>query len=330
MKRIYEKISEFIVFKLLYNTWVYLFLYKSYWNYLLFSKKKNQKKIKKKQKNYLSINVNLRARIGHQLANYNSAIWYAKKFNLIHVHTPFPDIKWEKTLAFNLSPISLKKLIKQGYKKIKLPKFNGKNSLEVSKIKKIIYSYYNQKVIFYLEEDQPWDLNHYKKQYGVSNILQKKFFLSPQRKKDKLIYEKKNFNIAVHIRMGDILLNKKLLEQRYLNIDYFMNTIKNSLSVIKVKKKIKIYIFSEQYVKSFSKLKQFKNIQFCYNLDQYKTFLNFIYADLLIASKSAFSYMPALISKGIKVCPQNFWISFPKNKNWILADSKGKFLRNKR
>ena len=52
-----------------------------------------------------------------------------------------------------------------------------------------------------------------------------------------------------------------------------------------------------------------------------------IFADVLFTSRSSFSYKPALICKGIKVSPKNFWHRYPKNdKNWILANSKGKLI----
>ena len=187
-------------------------------------------------------------------------------------------------------------------------------------MKKIIHSYYGQKIIFFLEVNQP-----YKNQYEVAPILQKKFFSSPQRKKDKTTYQKSNFNIAVHIRAGDIMTGHKVLmrgykKTRFLGVDYFIKAINKSLSIIKTKKKIKIHIFSEHYLKDFSKLNQFQNVQFCYNLNQYKTLLHFIYSDLLITCKSSFSYKPALICKGIKVCPKNFWHKYPKGKDWILLN----------
>ena len=51
------------------------------------------------------------------------------------------------------------------------------------------------------------------------------------------------------------------------------------------------------------------------------TFLHFVYADLLITSKSSFSYKAALINRGIKLCPKQFWHKYPKNnKNWVLID----------
>ena len=228
-KKIKLRIWMFWVLKILRKTWIYYFLYKSYWNSLKDSKS-NSKNIVRK--NFMSINVDPGARIGHQMANYNASIWYSIKFNLNHTHTPFPNKNWERLLGFNFSSISLDKLLKLKYKKILLPIFNEKKNNEILKIKKIIKSYCNQKVIFFLEYNQG-----YENQYEVQNILKKKFFSSPERRKDKLIFQKNNFNIAVHIRAGDIMKNKKISNQRFLDINYFIKTINKSLSIIKTKKK---------------------------------------------------------------------------------------------
>tara|TARA_B100000787_G_scaffold110842_1_gene82477 strand:+ start:1804 stop:2814 length:1011 start_codon:yes stop_codon:yes gene_type:complete len=321
-KLTYQKVKyllwTYFVLKKLENTWIYFYLYRSFWHSVL---NLNFNNISKNQKNYMSIDVDPGAGIGHQLANYNSAIWYAKKFNLIHAHTSFPNKKWEKLLGFNYSTICLENLLNKGYKKIKLPIFKEGDLIEISKIKKIIHSYRDKKIIFFLENNQG-----YTKQYQVAEILKEKFFSSKKRSKDKLIYSIKDFNIAVHIRAGDIMNNEKLINKRFLDINYFIKTINESLSIIKTPKKKKIHIFSESKLDSFSKLTNFKNIKFCHNLNQYKTFLHFVYADLLITSKSSFSYKAALISKGIKVSPKNFWHGYPYNdKKWILTSANGRF-----
>tara|TARA_B110000259_G_scaffold11676_1_gene12653 strand:- start:37 stop:1044 length:1008 start_codon:yes stop_codon:yes gene_type:complete len=323
-KLTYQKVKHllwtYFVLKKLKNTWIYFYLYRSFWHSVL---NLNFNNISKNQKNYMSIDVDPGAGIGHQLANYNSAIWYAKKFNLIHAHTSFPNKKWEKLLGFNYSTICLENLLNKGYKNIRLPIFKEKDLIEISKIKKIIHSYRDQKIIFFLEYNQG-----YTKQYQVAEILKEKFFSSKKRSKDKLIYNIKDFNIAVHIRVGDIMNNEKLINERFLDINYFIKTINKSLSIINTPKKKIIHIFSGDKLDSFSKLTNFKNIKFCHNLNQYKTFLHFVYADLLITSKSSFSYKAALISKGIKVSPKNFWHGYPKNdKKWILTKVNGNFIK---
>ena len=75
INQFFFKIKCKIIYHLL-NTWIYMYLYKCYWRY------KFSRKIKTKEnyrKNYLTINVNSGAGIGHQLANYNSSLFYSKK-----------------------------------------------------------------------------------------------------------------------------------------------------------------------------------------------------------------------------------------------------------
>jgi len=136
-KKVKYHLWTYFVLQKLKDTSIYFYLYRSFWHSVL---NLNFNNISKNQKNYMSIDVDPGAGIGHQLANYNSAIWYAKKFNLIHAHTSFPNKKWEKLLGFNYSIICLEDLINKGYKKIKLPLFKEKDLVEISKIKKIIHS----------------------------------------------------------------------------------------------------------------------------------------------------------------------------------------------
>ena len=238
-KLTYKKVTyhlwTYFVLQKLKDTSLYFYLYRSFWHSVL---NLNFNNISKNQKNYMSIDVDPGAGIGHQLANYNSAIWYAKKFNLIHAHTSFPNKKWEKLLGFNYSTICLENLLNKGYKNIRLPIFKEKDLIEISKIKKIIHSYRDQKIIFFLEYNQG-----YTKQYQVAEILKEKFFSSKKRSKDKLIYNIKDFNIAVHIRAGDIMNNEKSINKRFLDINYFIKTINESLSIIKTPKKKKFTYF---------------------------------------------------------------------------------------
>ena len=47
IKKIKYKLKDIIIFRLLFNTRFYFFLYKGYWHYLLFPKNKLEKKKKK-------------------------------------------------------------------------------------------------------------------------------------------------------------------------------------------------------------------------------------------------------------------------------------------
>ena len=56
------------------------------------------------------------------------------------------------------------------------------------------------------------------------------------------------------------------------------------------------------------------------------SFLHMVHADLLITSKSSFSYKPALLNRGIKVSPRNFWHGYPDSEDWVMADDEGEVL----
>lgn len=60
------------------------------------------------------------------------------------------------------------------------------------------------------------------------------------------------------------------------------------------------------------------------------SFLHIVYADVLITSKSSFSYKPALINRGLKICPENFWHGYPKSDDFVLTDEEGRFTPSKK
>lgn len=60
-------------------------------------------------------------------------------------------------------------------------------------------------------------------------------------------------------------------------------------------------------------------------MNPYDSFAHMARADLLIASKSSFSYKPALISRGVKICPASFWHGYPDGNGFVLADDQGRF-----
>lgn len=60
-------------------------------------------------------------------------------------------------------------------------------------------------------------------------------------------------------------------------------------------------------------------------MDEQATFLHMVKADLLITSRSSFSYKPALLSSGIKICPPKFWHGYPDAPEWIVCAEDGSF-----
>ncbi len=297
------------------NKFYYLYLYRSYWNFLL------RKGGKLDSNNfYFSARPNPGAGIGHQMANWIAGYWFAKQFKIRFAHIPFSSEKWENFLGFGAQEVLVDTLTKEGYKKIRLPLFDENKPEEIELIKKIISSYSGQKIVFVCEQDQ-----FYKNQYGILEDIQNKFYQAESRKNDQLIYDTHHYNIAIHIRRGDIVIgqenkNPNLL-MRYQDNDYFYNTLSYTLKeIVKTDKKIVIHLFSQGIEKDFEEFKDFPNVQFCLDMNAQDSFLHMVYADCLITSKSSFSYKPALLNKGIKVCPEDFWHGYPNTLDWVLID----------
>jgi len=295
-------------------------LYKSYWHH-----KAQRPKEVVKTENYFSAVPNYDAGIGHQLANWIAGYWFAKQLNLKFAHIPFSSKKWDYFLGFGEDEISVKKLIsEQDYIRVKLPLFDESKPDELKLINEIISSYKDKKVVFIAEQDQS-----YKDQYGVITDIKYKFNNAKARQTETLLYSDKYFNIAIHVRRGDIVIGKENhnpnLTMRWQNNNYFENVLRRVVDNLKSDKPIAIYFFSQGTVSDFSEFKKFSNLHFCLDMNAQNSFLHMSRADLLITSKSSFSYKPALLNDGIKICPRDFWHSYPNSENFILADEDGVF-----
>lgn len=316
LKKVKNRIWSILVSQLRYKK-IYYSIYPSYWHSVIFKGASGE------EKNYYSAIPNPGAGIGHQLANWIAGYWFANLFNLNFAHTPFPVRKWEVFLGFGKNEITINDLIKiHHYKKVNLPLFHLENNQEVTKIKNIIKSYSNQKVVFIAGQDQP-----YADQFGVMDAIKQKFHANPARQKDHLIYSDEYFNIAIHVRRGDIeigLKNKNPnLLLRWQDNNYFYNTLTSIINNTNTRKPIAIYIFSQGKQQDFVEFNKFENLHYCMEMNAMDSFLHMIFADLLITSKSSFSYKPALLSNGIKVCPKNFWHGYPDQNDWILVEENG-------
>ncbi len=302
---------------------IYTYLYCSYWHFLFCM---NRAQVDNTT-NYYSARPNPGAGIGHQLANWIAGYWFAGQFGLTFAHIPFASEKWEYFLGFGENELLYKKLIHdEGYKKVKLPLFNESNPKEIELIKQIISSYKKKKVVFICEQDQ-----FYRDQFGVINEIKQKFYNAAARRQDKLIYSKENFNIAIHVRRGDIMsdASNPLLTKRYLNNSYYENVLAKVVSNFNKSKPLQIYFFSQGKPEDYPEFAHYKNLHWCLDMTAQDSFLHMIYADLLITSKSSFSYKPALLNNGIKVCPKDFWHNYPESDDWILVGNDGSFDSNK-
>lgn len=270
---------------------------------------------------YLAARPNPGAGIGHQLANWIAGYWYAKKFDINFAHIPFSNPEWEEFFGFYQNEKSIFELQNTGYKIVRIPIFDENNSNEVDKIRRIISFYKDKKVILLAEQDQ-----FYGDQYGVLSDIQDKFYSASARENEKLVYDPTACNIAIHVRRGDIVQSGRKenpnLTMRFQGNDYFVKALSVALTMAN-SSNIQIYLFSQGKEEDFSEFSKFDNLHFCLDMDAKSSFLHMVYADILVTSKSSFSYKPALLNKGLKICPRNFWHGYPENSNWVLLDDEG-------
>ena len=128
----------------------------------------------------------------------------------------------------------------------------------------------------------------------ILNLLQEIYFSSSN---PNLLYNKNTNNIAVHIRRGDV--NPQKYPSRFISNQTYIDLIKkldlnNST----------IHIFSEGKDSDFGDIvKSFPKTSFVMHLNEniQLTFHYLVMADVLILSKSSFSYCAALINNNVIV-----------------------------
>ena len=293
-------------------------IYPSYWHYKFNNKIKCPPDIE--TTHFLSLKPNYGAGIGHQLANWNAGLYFAEFYGLQFAHYPFSNGKWETFLGFGEKEVLASELESKNFQTVLLPKFNSENKEEVDLIGNIIDSYVKPNVLFSLEMDQG-----YMRQYDTAPKLSQKFFAAAARSTDSLFFKAGSYNVAIHIRRRMAIETEEVWKSRGLDNFYYVNILKEIIAVSPPDKNITFYLFSQGTVEDFPEFKNFPNLIYCMDMGPVDSFLHMVYADILVTSKSSFSYKPALLSRGIKICPETFWHIYPKTNDFILTDNDGNF-----
>lgn len=326
--KVYRKIRDFLFLKLKLEKYI-IRLYPSY----IHAKQYMKKQEKKEGIVYYTQIPHDGAGIGHKISNTNSGIFYAKMLNVEYVYPGLDDQKWDDFLGFGEGIIKLSELKKKGYKIVRIPFFDEKINLPI--IEKIVESYRGEKVILLADVDQ-----FYQRQYDVIPYIKDKFEHASSRKNDSLIYNPDHINIAVHIRRGDIVVGQTTgeatLTKRWLTTEYFENIVKdlsdayngedNRFSNVpklldsKKGKAVDFYLFSQGDPSEYKAFEKYGNIHYCFDMPAMESFLHMVRSDILVTSKSSFSYKPALLADGVRICPKHFWHGYPDDEKWIVVD----------
>lgn len=311
--KVYRKIHWIIFSKIKPGKWINIF-YASYRH-----RNKEPHPGADRKSVYITQIPNEGAGIGHQIANYNGGFHYSMLFDIPHAYSGFKNKEWDRFLGFGENEVSVADLKKRGYRIRKIPYFNESEE-SLALIRQIIRSYAGEKVILSVELDQ-----FYEKQYEVMPHIKKKFEEANARKEDHLIYREGRVSMAVHIRRGDIVEGQASgnqgLTKRWLTIEYFENIVKQAAEMIG--DRLDIYLFSQGSEDDYKSFEQYGKVYYCFDMPDRDSFLHMVRADILVISKSSFSYKPALLSDGIRICPPDFWHGYPDDEKWIMASADG-------
>lgn len=320
----------------------YWWLYPSFWHSKYIHEKSNQD-----GKAYLTAGLNSGAGIGHQMGFWFDGYWLADKWGIEYAHKDFfingqhvePDDRlivfqlgklkiyntsgaWNKLLRLGIGEKSVNELREQGYKIRMLPLFDPYNEGEVSAVRQIIKSYHHDKIIFQLEVDQGSDV-----ELNYIPIFREIFWKN--RKKDSLLYCQNDFNIAIHIRRGDV--NQTIDNGgRYNGNLYYVTALKTAYSLISDEqyKNRKIYVFSEGNEEDFPEFQGKEKVILCISESAKEAFLHFAYADLTIVSKSGFSCFGAMLNDGLKLYQKGMYFRVPDDEKWISLDENGRLWKD--
>ena len=135
------------------------------------------------------------------------------------------------------------------------------------------------------------------------------------KNKDRNVFKNNKINIAVHIRRPNIHMDE--VEERYTCDSYFLTII----SYIRTKYKNSELLFHIYSQGELSNFECYKNTDTELHIDDdlISTFLGLVGAEILVMSRSSFSYSAALLSDG-EVYYLPFWHT--PRQNWIGVNYK--------
>lgn len=174
------------------------------------------------------------------------------------------------------------------------------------------YDINDKNVLLIMQNSFRWTENNTDIYYLYMPVLRE--LIMPRK---TFLFDNESTNIAIHVRRRDVNLKRNI--GRYVPI----STIKKIIEGITLKyidKKFKIHIFTEitdDNKDEFSIFSNDENIKI-FNDNVIDTINHMIYADVLIMTKSSFSYIAGLYNKNI-VYYTPFWHN--PLKNWIDIQS---------
>lgn len=130
--------------------------------------------------------------------------------------------------------------------------------------------------------------------------------------KNKKFFNNNKINVSVHIRRPNS--NDNRIDGTNTHLNYYFNIINN----IKQKyhdKDLLFHIYSQNHINDYNDFDK-TNIVFHLNENLFDTFIGLVAAEILVTSRSSFSYSAAILSDA-ETYYQPFW--HPPGEKWIVC-----------
>lgn len=271
--------------------------------------------------------------IGHQFHNWLTGYLLSKRYGLRFVHSPFcgdiiesqidtPVQMWEKFLGFGRGFIREDQL-PPDIKRIALPKIDWDESnwndvtCDHYIWNDLINARINDNVLFECAKDQfvglGWD-------YFDVKTLRINYSLSRKKWPITTSFDYDKFNVAIHIRRGDVTENGKY-RVRWVGNDVYkhvMDQIRSQFSYVA------FHIYSDGTEQDLSDIIH-KDITLHLKTNIFDTFHEMVSADMLMPGQSSFSVLAAHLCRGTILARawSPVWDNFPNDKRFVIVDHEG-------
>jgi hypothetical protein len=243
---------------------------------------------------------------------------FAQACGFQYIHTPFTLIEhnhfndpnweneWESFFNLGLGEISFHQIDWTQFEVVRLSDIAG---IPCSPHQKTIYT------IHHAHDYANLFPNAYQK---ITNAISARYVANSKQRYS--IYKYDKLNIALHIRRGDIGKSGNA-SNRYTSNTSVIQMVQNLIENLRIngvtENTIVFHVFSQGDANDFSDiLEEFRNLEMYFHLDSspFESFNGLVESDILVMSKSTFSYLAALLCGGVKIY-DNFY--HPPLKNWV-------------
>ena len=253
--------------------------------------------------------------IGHLSSEWNAGFMLARRFGLHFVHAPLPE-PWESFFGWGKDEIPfdasrrMESVILPG-----IPFLTGYfDCLEVVAYLISLHPVTEKKLFLLGYNQSAYD------QTESGALLREKYEKNSAAKGVPSHKEAQAITVAVHIRKGDIIGSEKDMALRYIDASWMACAVASLQQAISKPFKVNVYSqgLAEEDKRQFA---GFGKVTYYDNTDPCETFHNLMIADILVMSRSGFSYLAACMGQQVVVVPPGFWHHIPDEKRWLQMDS---------